>query len=349
MEAPPEIKNMSIGMLSPETKRELSLLLNGTSETLVQGRVMDYRGLAELYGKGFQFISELEEKRDPMAALLSSLTGKDALLSMLWEKLGQLGRTDVQRRCRDRFCQDMVAWQHRKPRNRAEAEQIKNEKKRSQIQKFFNDPSCDQPQAVQLRDLTYKGEVASGSSGSNPVSRSNEIVYARCEMERSSVQKSVYPQVNQKILSTDDEGTTRAMYDAYINCAEEDIVLAKKMLSVLESSPYNLRLFLPQRQLMPGGCQLEDIADVLKDRCHRKVVIILTRNYLDSEACHFVTNFSRALDPGAKQKQIIPVLYEDIGETPSVLTGLQFISKQRDEKRGWFWSKLRDAIKYNQR
>ncbi|XP_046570299.1 myeloid differentiation primary response protein MyD88-like [Haliotis rubra] len=347
MEAPPEINNMSIGVLSRATKWELSLLLNDTSETLVEGRVMDYRGLAELYGKGFQFISELEEKRDPMATLLTSLTGKDALLSILWEKLGHLGRTDVQRRCRDRFCQDVVAWQQRRPRDRAEAEQIKNERKRSQIQAFFKDPAFDQPQALEQRELTSQGGVASASSGSSPVSRSNEM-NARCAVKRSTVQKSGSRPVNQKILSTDDDGTTCAMYDAYINCAEEDIVLAKKMLSVLESSPYNLRLFLPQRQLMPGGCQMEDIADVLKDRCRRKVIIILTRNYLDSEACHFVTNFSRALDPGAKQKQIIPILYEDIGETPRMLTGLQFISKQRDEKRGWFWSRLRDAINNNQ-
>lgn len=62
------------------------------------------------------------------------------------------------------------------------------------------------------------------------------------------------------------DGTTCAMYDAYINCAEKDILLAKEMLNTLESSPHNLRLFLPERQLMPGGCKYEDIADVLEDR-----------------------------------------------------------------------------------
>ncbi|XP_048237844.1 uncharacterized protein LOC124152912 [Haliotis rufescens] len=354
MEAPPEIKNVSILVLSKPTKKELSLLLNNTSETLVSGHVMDYRGLAEIYGKTFQFISELEEKKDPMAHLLASLAGKEALLSTLWEKLGQLGRTDVQSRCRNLFCTDVLAWQHRKPRNRAEAEQIRNEKKRSTIQAFFKELSpgqsgaAVQTQAVEQGDVRNQEMCASGSSESNPMSRPIAI-NTQSEEKSSTVTKSGSRPSNRKILSTDDDGTTRAMYDAYINCAEKDILLAKEMLNTLESSPHNLRLFLPERQLMPGGCKYEDIADVLEDRCRRKVVIILTRNYVDSEACQFVTNFSRALDPGAREKQIIPIVYEDIDETPRMLIGLQFIRKQRDEKRGWFWSKLREAIKNNQR
>ncbi|XP_041372335.1 myeloid differentiation primary response protein MyD88-like isoform X2 [Gigantopelta aegis] len=148
-------------------------------------------------------------------------------------------------------------------------------------------------------------------------------------------------------LTVEDVNENRPVpFDAFLNYSDEDHDIAMMFSQHLESSPPGFRLFLPRRQLLPGVSIYDSMAKIIEERCKGKVIIILTENYLNSEACQFVTQFSKTLDPAAQRKQLIPVIMsDDFVDIPRTLRGMHLIHYVKDNRRGWFWDKLAKCIR----
>ncbi|XP_050404845.1 myeloid differentiation primary response protein MyD88 [Patella vulgata] len=227
-------------------------------------------------------------------------------------------------------------------------------------------------------DLTNDREIPTQqneSSGNRPmgVGRvSVKNVYTRYEDESTSVVSGVYSErvissnaslnieqcesttshhaissSENEHLTTDDASEGEAKYDAYLNCPAEHILVGKRILEVLENPPYNFKLFLPQRQILPGLVEYDAKAEIVEKRCSGKVIALLSRDTKSSEACDFINHFAKSLDPVSKRTYLIPVKIDDDAYIPRILQGMYLIRYSRDNNRGFFWDKLSKSIRSN--
>ncbi|KAK6181444.1 hypothetical protein SNE40_009291 [Patella caerulea] len=151
-------------------------------------------------------------------------------------------------------------------------------------------------------------------------------------------------------LTTDDALEGEAKYDAYLNCPAEHISVGKRILEVLEKSPYNFKLFLPERQILPGLTELDAKTEIVEKRCSGKVIALLSRDTKSSEAsraCHFINHFAKSLDPVSRGTYLIPVSIDEDAYIPRILQGMYLIRYNRDTDRGFFWDKLSKSIRSN--
>ncbi|KAH9490399.1 Myeloid differentiation primary response protein MyD88 [Bulinus truncatus] len=142
----------------------------------------------------------------------------------------------------------------------------------------------------------------------------------------------------------DKPGHYKRNYAAYLCCAPKDLTdFGLSFHRMLEN--YGFRIFLPPRDLVLTGPMYENMAKALEDRCNGKIIIVLSRNYMMSDECLFLTYFARVLDPDARCRNLIPVqIDKDIGEIPSVLKGMSIIRYNQAFRLGWLKQKLIDAI-----
>ena len=85
-------------------------------------------------------------------------------------------------------------------------------------------------------------------------------------------------------------------YDAFISYAVADRDFAKMILSKLETD-YNLKVCIDFRDFLPGAHKLEQIVEVIEDRCN-KVIVILSEDYLQCEDCDHQAKVAMSLSPG---------------------------------------------------
>ncbi|KAH9490397.1 Myeloid differentiation primary response protein MyD88 [Bulinus truncatus] len=94
----------------------------------------------------------------------------------------------------------------------------------------------------------------------------------------------------------DKPGHYKRNYVAYLCCAPKDLTdFGLSFHRMLEN--YGFRIFLPPRDLVLTGPMYENMAKALEDRCNGKIIIVLSRNYMMSDECLFLTYFARVLDP----------------------------------------------------
>ncbi|KAH3730298.1 hypothetical protein DPMN_056281 [Dreissena polymorpha] len=138
---------------------------------------------------------------------------------------------------------------------------------------------------------------------------------------------------------------TRTKYDAFLCYTQEeaDIKFVKNIIRVLEVER-GLKLFVPGRDDLPGAAQNSVSAYLIERRCKR-VVILISRAFLQSSACDFQVRFAQALSPGARSKRLIPIILEKGVLVPRILRFLAACDFTKTDMIDWIWDRLESAIK----
>ncbi|XP_022599999.1 myeloid differentiation primary response protein MyD88-like [Seriola dumerili] len=151
------------------------------------------------------------------------------------------------------------------------------------------------------------------------------------------------PERNGITLEDDPEGTPE-LFDAFICYCQSDFHFVHEMIRELEQTDYKLKLCVFDRDVLPGSCVWTITSELIEKRCKRMVVVI-SDEYLDSDACDFQTKFALSLCPGARNKRLIPVVYKSMTKPfPSILRFLTVCDYTRPCTQAWFWIRLAKAL-----
>ncbi|XP_026148382.1 myeloid differentiation primary response protein MyD88 [Mastacembelus armatus] len=146
------------------------------------------------------------------------------------------------------------------------------------------------------------------------------------------------------ITREDDPNGAPERFDAFICYCESDFEFVHEMIRELEQTEYKLKLCVFDRDVLPGSCVWTITSELIEKRCKRMVVVI-SDEYLDSEACDFQTKFALSLCPGAQSKRLIPVVYKTMTKPfPSILRFLTKCDYTRPCTQAWFWERLAKAL-----
>ncbi|KAK3515789.1 hypothetical protein QTP70_032276 [Hemibagrus guttatus] len=149
---------------------------------------------------------------------------------------------------------------------------------------------------------------------------------------------------NQDRGITVNDGHMPEMFDAFICYCQSDFQFVHEMIRQLEQTEYNLKLCVFDRDVLPGTCVWTITSELIERRCKRMVVVI-SDDYLDSHACDFQTKFALSLCPGARTKRLIPVVYKPMKRPfPSILRFLTMCDYTRPCTQSWFWVRLAKAL-----
>ncbi|XP_026218963.1 myeloid differentiation primary response protein MyD88 [Anabas testudineus] len=181
----------------------------------------------------------------------------------------------------------------------------------------------------------------------------DEDVRKHCEKQKKSPEPPVQvPEVDScdprfsercAITREDDPGAPE-MFDAFICYCQKDFDFVHEMIKQLEQTEYKLKLCVFDRDVLPGSCVWTITSELIEKRCKRMVVVI-SDEYLDSEECDFQTKFALSLSPGAQSKRLIPVVYKSMSRPfPSILRFLTKCDYTRPCTQSWFWARLAKAL-----
>ncbi|XP_060606500.1 myeloid differentiation primary response protein MyD88-like isoform X1 [Ruditapes philippinarum] len=137
----------------------------------------------------------------------------------------------------------------------------------------------------------------------------------------------------------------KTFYDAFICWSsedEKDRQFLYEMINELEVKR-GLKLFVPGRDDLPGSAEHTITAYLIEARC-RRVVILMSRTFLQSSACDFQVKFAHALAPGARSKKLIPVIREKNTPIPRILRFLALCDFGKSDMVEWVWDRLSTAI-----
>ncbi|ELT91256.1 hypothetical protein CAPTEDRAFT_182573 [Capitella teleta] len=132
-------------------------------------------------------------------------------------------------------------------------------------------------------------------------------------------------------------------FDAFVCYTHSDFEWLRTMMFEMEKKR-GLKLCIIGRDLIGGTCKYSAISKLIKERC-RKMVIIISQNYSNSEECDFQTHFAHALAPGSRSKRLIPVVIEKNVRIPDVLVPITLLDYTKDDLIEWFWGKLDASIR----
>ncbi|KAE8279841.1 Myeloid differentiation primary response protein MyD88 [Larimichthys crocea] len=142
----------------------------------------------------------------------------------------------------------------------------------------------------------------------------------------------------------DDPDGAPELFDAFICYCQSDFEFVHEMIRQLEQTDYKLKLCVFDRDVLPGSCVWTITSELIERRCKRMVVVI-SDEYLDSDACDFQTKFALSLCPGARNKRLIPVIYKSMAKPfPSILRFLTICDYTRPCTQAWFWVRLAKAL-----
>ncbi|XP_018408995.1 PREDICTED: myeloid differentiation primary response protein MyD88 [Nanorana parkeri] len=134
-------------------------------------------------------------------------------------------------------------------------------------------------------------------------------------------------------------------FDAFICYCAQDISFVQEMIIRLEQTDHHLKLCVFDRDVLPGTCLWSITSELIENRC-RKMVVIISDDYLDSSECDFQTKFALSLGPGARERRLIPVKYKSMKRPfPSILRFITVCDYTNPHIQGWFWDRLAKALK----
>ncbi|KAM4533777.1 myeloid differentiation primary response protein MyD88 [Odontesthes bonariensis] len=146
------------------------------------------------------------------------------------------------------------------------------------------------------------------------------------------------------MTTEDDPEGAPEMFDAFICYCMSDFEFVHEMIRELEQTDHRLKLCVFDRDVLPGACVWTITSELIEKRCKRMVVVI-SDEYLDSDACDFQTKFALSLCPGARSKRLIPVVYKTMKKPfPSILRFLTVCDYTRPCTQAWFWVRLAKAL-----
>uniref|UniRef100_A0A8C6STM1 Myeloid differentiation primary response protein MyD88 n=1 Tax=Neogobius melanostomus TaxID=47308 RepID=A0A8C6STM1_9GOBI len=142
----------------------------------------------------------------------------------------------------------------------------------------------------------------------------------------------------------DPDGLYPERFDAFICYCQSDFPFVHEMIRELEQTDYKLKLCVFDRDVLPGSCVWTITSELIEKRCKRMVAVV-SDEYLESDACDFQTKFALSLCPGARSKRLIPVIYKPMTKSfPSILRFLTVCDFTRPCTQSWFWVRLAKAL-----
>uniref|UniRef100_A0A2K5QIY9 Myeloid differentiation primary response protein MyD88 n=1 Tax=Cebus imitator TaxID=2715852 RepID=A0A2K5QIY9_CEBIM len=133
-------------------------------------------------------------------------------------------------------------------------------------------------------------------------------------------------------------------FDAFICYCPSDIQFVQEMIRQLEQTNYRLKLCVSDRDVLPGTCVWSIASELIEKRC-RRMVVVVSDDYLQSKECDFQTKFALSLSPGAHQKRLIPIKYKAMNkEFPSILRFITVCDYTNPCTKSWFWTRLAKAL-----
>ncbi|KAF3703632.1 Myeloid differentiation primary response protein MyD88 [Channa argus] len=157
---------------------------------------------------------------------------------------------------------------------------------------------------------------------------------------------SCFPRSHERYAITreDDPEGAPELFDAFICYCQSDFEFVHEMIRELEQTDYRLKLCVFDRDVLPGSCVWTITSELIEKRCKRMVVVI-SDEYLESDECDFQTKFALSLCPGARSKRLIPVVYKSMTKPfPSILRFLTKCDYTRPCTQHWFWVRLAKAL-----
>ncbi|XP_053569754.1 myeloid differentiation primary response protein MyD88 [Bombina bombina] len=147
-------------------------------------------------------------------------------------------------------------------------------------------------------------------------------------------------------LTTRDDpaGNMPELFDAFICYCPQDIEFVQEMIRQLEQKSYHLKLCVFDRDVLPGSCLWSITSELIEKRC-KKMVVIISDDYFDSNECDFQTKFALSLCPGAREKRLIPVKYKPMKRPfPNILRFITVCDYTNQSTKSWFWERLAKAL-----
>ncbi|GFQ98317.1 myeloid differentiation primary response protein MyD88, partial [Trichonephila clavata] len=143
------------------------------------------------------------------------------------------------------------------------------------------------------------------------------------------------------ILTRDDAFTGECtLYDAYISYADEDIHFVYNLVQYLESSGF--KLFIRSRDLLAGHSEYETNMQLIKERCKR-VLIVLSPDYLKCPACEVQASFAAGLGFVERCRKIVPILWKPC-QIPLILKFVSRIDFTKPGIQDWIWDTLKSSL-----
>ncbi|XP_007462752.1 PREDICTED: myeloid differentiation primary response protein MyD88 isoform X2 [Lipotes vexillifer] len=133
-------------------------------------------------------------------------------------------------------------------------------------------------------------------------------------------------------------------FDAFICYCPSDIQFVQVMIQELEQTNHRLKLCVSDRDVLPGTCVWSIASELIEKRC-RRMVVVVSDDYLQSKECDFQTKFALSLSPGAHHKRLIPIKYKSMKkEFPSILRFITVCDYTNPCTKSWFWTRLAKAL-----
>ena len=174
-----------------------------------------------------------------------------------------------------------------------------------------------------------------------------------------SLEKDVQTYNNRKVagleslakdLTIDDSKDAKSIYDAYVCYADADLDFVVFLAKFLESPQIGLRLYIRERDPLIGNMDAEGFVEVLQSRCKR-MLIILSPDFLSSNECVFQSNVAQALATNEQKcRMLIPVIYErcEVPTSINMLTKVD-LSRGNNSRLDWIWKRLVSSLADPQR
>ncbi|NWR70509.1 MYD88 protein, partial [Centropus unirufus] len=147
------------------------------------------------------------------------------------------------------------------------------------------------------------------------------------------------------ITTRDDPyGNGPEMFDAFICYCQKDLQFVQEMIRELEQTEFKLKLCVFDRDVLPGTCVWSISGELIEKRC-RRMVVVISDDYLESDECDFQTKFALSLSPGARLKRLIPVKCKSMkNEFPSILRFITICDYTNPCTKKWFWTRLAKSL-----
>ncbi|CAN2391485.1 Adapter protein involved in the Toll-like receptor and Il-1 receptor signaling pathway in the innate immune response [Pristimantis euphronides] len=199
---------------------------------------------------------------------------------------------------------------------------------------------CPQASVGRLLELLRKMERHDILTDLGPLIDSDCRKYVRKQQAAPPVQDDTVGSSG----GADGAGQVPETFDAFICYCPQDITFVQEMIGRLEQTEHKLKLCVLDRDVLPGTCLWSITSELIEKRC-RKMVVIISDDYLDSPECDFQTKFALSLGPGARERRLIPVKYKPMKRPfPSILRFITVCDYTNPHIQSWFWERLAKAL-----
>lgn len=143
------------------------------------------------------------------------------------------------------------------------------------------------------------------------------------------------------ILTIDDTLTTITIYDAFVSYEYRDLPFVRQMIQRLEGKGF--KLFIPGRNNLVGTSTYELMSRIISERC-RHMIVVLSNNFIQSEVCNFQSTYAFSLNPGARDKKMVPIKIEEC-PIPEPLRIMALCDFTHQDVIDWSWERLEGSIR----